>query len=90
MKGLNEDEKRALDIIYPLTLTYPIHLARLWQQAKKASPRLTKAGFLQNKIFKWPRDRKRHPMEAAIIRDHLEKLNDGETQLADLSVGKMT
>jgi hypothetical protein len=47
MKQLDEGHRRALDIIYPLLITYPQYLARAWREAKRHSPTLTKEGFLQ-------------------------------------------
>ena len=76
MKQLDEGQRRALDTIYPLMITYNQYLARQWREAKKNSPALTKEDFLQD-FFGWPRDRKRHPIETDMIREYLEKLDAG-------------
>jgi hypothetical protein len=86
MKKLDAGQRRAIETIYPLLIVYPQHLALKWREAKQHSPALTKRDFLQE-FFGWPRDRKRHPMEANIIRDYLEKLDQGEKQLADSERG---
>jgi hypothetical protein len=82
MKGLHEGQRRALEIIYPLVITFEQRFARQWREAKQHSPTLTKEDFLQN-FFKWPRDRKRHPVEIDMIREYLEILDQGEKQLTD-------
>lgn len=82
MKQLHEGQRRALEIIYPLLITWDREFARQWREAKQRSPRLTKEKFIEN-FFKWPRKRKQHPIEAEMIREFLERLDIGEKQLAD-------
>jgi hypothetical protein len=86
MKQLDEGQRRALEIIYPLLITYPQYLARQWREAKEHSPALTKEDFLQE-FFGWPRDRKSHPIEVEIIRVYLETLDEGEKQLTNSERG---
>jgi hypothetical protein len=81
MKQLDAGQRRAIETIYPLLILHDQYLALKWREAKQYSPALTKEDFLQE-LFGWPRDRKRHPMEADMIRDYLEKLDQGEKQLA--------
>lgn len=83
MKQLDEGQRRAIETIYPLLVTHPKDLAQKWREAKEQSPKLTKANFLQHEVFKWPRVRKRHPIEAEMISEYLEKLDQGEKLLAD-------
>lgn len=87
MKRLDEGRRRALGTIYPLIITSDQRLARQWREAKQQSPALTKQDFLHDFIFKWPRDRKRLPLEDEIIGEFLERLNQGEKQLADTERG---
>jgi hypothetical protein len=87
MKQLDEGQRRALDIIYPLILTSDQRLALQWREAKQQSPALTKEDFLQDFIFKWPRDRKRLPLEDEIIGEYLERLDQGEKLLIDSERG---
>jgi len=86
MKQLDEGQRRALETIYPLVITYPQYLARKWQEAKQHSQALTKEDFLQE-FFGWPRDRKRLPVEADMIREYLEKLDQGEKLLTNSERG---
>jgi hypothetical protein len=86
MKHLDEGQRRALETIYPLVITFDQHLARQWREAKQRSPALTKEDFLQD-FFGWPRDRKRHPIEIDTIREFLEILNQGEMRLTDSERG---
>lgn len=85
MKQLHEGQRRALEIIYPLVITFDQQLARQWREAKQHSPALTKEEFLRD-FFKWPR-RKRHPIEVDTIREFLERLDLGEKQLTDSESG---
>ena len=55
MNQLDEGQRRALELVYPLAITYPQHLARKWREAKQHSPALTKEEFLQD-FFGWPHD----------------------------------
>ena len=86
MKQLDEQQRKALEIIYPLVVTFDQHLARQWREAKQRSPALTKEDFLQG-FFKWPRDRKPHPIEVDMIREFLERLDQGEKELTDSERG---
>ena len=87
MKRLDEGQRRALGTIYPLIITSDQRLARQWREAKQQSPALTKEDFLHDFIFKWPRDRKRFPLEDEIIGEFLERLDRGEKQLTDTERG---
>jgi hypothetical protein len=80
MKQLDEGQRRAIETIYPLTLKYPELLARSWREAKQQCRSLTKKQFLRD-YFGWPRRRKLRPIEAEMIDDYLEKLDEGEQQL---------
>jgi hypothetical protein len=86
MKYLDEGQRRVLETIYPLQITYPQYLARKYQEAKQHSPKLSKEDFLQ-RFFGWPRRKKRHPVETAMIREYIEKLEQGEKILADSERG---
>jgi hypothetical protein len=86
MKQLDEGQRRALEIIYPLVITFDQNLARQWREAKQHSPALTREDFLQD-FFKWPRDRKRHPIEVDMIQEFLERLDQAEKQLTDSERG---
>jgi hypothetical protein len=88
MRYLEEDQRRAIDAIFPLIITYPQHLARKWREAKESSPSLSQDEFLQE-LFGWVkhygRVRKRselHPIEAEAIDEYVRKINDGERLLA--------
>ena len=87
MKQLDEGQRRALDVIYPLVITWDWEMARQWREAKQHSPALTKEDFLQDFIFKWPRDRKRLPLEDKIIGEYLKRLDQGEKLLIDSERG---
>jgi hypothetical protein len=82
MKHLGEDQRRALELVYPHVLMYPKYLARKWREAKQQSPALTKQDFLRE-FFGWPRGRKQHAIEADMIREYLEKLDHGEKLLTN-------
>ena len=83
LKHLVEGQRRALELLYPLTILYPqYNLAQKWREAKQHSPALTKEDFLRE-LFGWPRGRKRHPIQDDIIRDHLERLDHGEKLLTN-------
>jgi hypothetical protein len=83
MKQLDEGQRRAIENIYPLLVTYPKYLAQQWREAKEQSPKLTKEEFLQYEFFKWPRSRKRHRVEAEMINKYLGMLAEGEKLLSD-------
>jgi hypothetical protein len=83
LKHLAEGPRRALELLYPLTILYPrYNLAQKWREAKQHSPALTKEDFLRE-LFGWPRGRKRHPIQDDIIRDCLERLDHGEKLLTN-------
>lgn len=86
MKQLDEGQRRALEIIYPLVITFDQNLARQWREAKQHSPALTKEDFLRD-FFGWPRDRKQHPIGIDTIREFLAILNQGEKRLTDSERG---
>jgi hypothetical protein len=69
-------------LVYPLVITYSQYLAQKWREAKQRSPASTKEDFLRA-FFGWPRDRKLHPNEADMIREYLEKLDQGKKQLTN-------
>ena len=84
MKQLDEGQRRALETIYPLIITFDQRLAVQWREAKLQSPALTKEDFLQD-FFGWTRvARKRdlHPIEVDMIQEYLEILDRGEKLLA--------
>jgi hypothetical protein len=88
MKYLEEDRRRAIDIIFPLMISHPKHLALQWREAKKCSPELSQEEFLQE-FFGWVkhfgRARTRselHPIEVEAIDEHVQKINEGEKLLA--------
>jgi hypothetical protein len=89
MKYLDEGQRRAIDTIYPLLITHPQHLARKWREAKECSPALSQEDFLQE-YFGWVkhfgRVRKKselHPIEAEMIDEYVQKIDEGEKLLAD-------
>jgi hypothetical protein len=88
MKYLEEDKRRAIDIIFPLIISHPQHLALQWREAKKCSPALSQEEFLQE-FFGWVkhfgRARTRselHPIELEAIDEYVQKINEGEKLLA--------
>ena len=83
MKQLDDGQRRALEIIYPLVSTFGQRLATQWREAKQHCPGLTKEDFLHDFVFRWPRHRKRIPLENDNIRECLEKLAQGEKLLTD-------
>lgn len=85
MKRLDEGQRRALKIIYPLVITFDQRLAGQWREAKQRSPALTKEDFLQD-FFGWTRVARKphlHPIEVDMMQEYLERLDRGEKQLAD-------
>jgi hypothetical protein len=83
LKHLVEGQRRALELLFPLTILYPqLKLSRKWREAKQHSPALTKEDFLRE-LFGWPCGRKRHPIQADIIREYLEILDHGEKLLTN-------
>jgi hypothetical protein len=81
MKQLDDGQRRAIETVYPLLVTYPKLLAQKWREASAQRPSIAKEDFLLD-FLGWPRDRKRHPMEAEMLSDYLEMLDRGERQLA--------
>jgi hypothetical protein len=86
MKQLDEEQRRAFEIIYPLIITHNQYLAQQWREAKQNSPTLTRVDFLEA-FLGWPRGKKRHPIEAEVMREYLERLDQGEKQLTDSDGG---
>lgn len=93
MKYLDEGQRRAIDTIYPLLITYPQRLARQWREAKQCSPALSKEDFLQE-ILGWVKHFGRvrtkselHPMEVEEIDEFVQKINEGEKLLASSERG---
>jgi hypothetical protein len=93
MKYLDEGQRRAIDTIYPLLINHPQHLARKWREAKECSPALSQEDFLQE-YFGWVkhfgRVRKKselHPIEAEMIDEYVQKINEGEKLLASSERG---
>ena len=90
MKQLDEGQRRALDIIYPLILTSDQRLALQWREAKQQSPALTKEDFLQD-FFGWTRVTRRrrrlHPIEVDMMQEYLERLDRGEKLLTNSERG---
>ena len=85
MKRLDEGQRRALKIIYPLVITFDQRLAGQWREAKQRSPALTKEDFLQD-FFGWTRVARKphlHPIEVDMMQEYLERLDRGEKQLTD-------
>lgn len=85
MKRLDEGQRRALKIIYPLIITFDQRLAVQWREAKQQSPALTKEDFLQD-FFGWTRVARKphlHPIEVDMMQEYLERLDRGEKQLTD-------
>lgn len=88
MKYLDEDQRRAIDAIFPFLINYPQHLARKWREAKESSPALSQEDFLQE-IFGWVKHFGRvrtrselHPIEAEMIDEYVQNINEGEKLLA--------
>src|SRR5262245_4620603 len=51
MKYLDEDERRAIDVLYPIVLTQSREkLARKWREAKQNRPALTKEEFVRDDL----------------------------------------
>jgi hypothetical protein len=93
MKYLDEDQRRAIDTIFPLLITYPQHLARKWRETKESSPALSQEDFLQE-FFGWVKHFGRvrtrselHPIEAEMIDEYVQKINEGEKLLASSERG---
>lgn len=93
MKRLDEGQRRALEIIYPLVITFDQRLAVQWREAKQQSPALTKEDFLQE-FFGWVKHfgrvrtkKELHPIEVEMIDEYLKKLDESEKLLADSKRG---
>ena len=93
MKRLDEGQRRALKIIYPLIITYDQRLAVQWREAKQQSPALTKEDFLQE-FFGWVKHfgrvrtkKELHFFEVEMIDEYLKKLDESEKLLADSKRG---
>jgi hypothetical protein len=83
MKYLDEDQRRALDVLYPLVLTRScVELAREWHEAKRTRPALTKIDFVRDSL-EWGDGE----IGEALIRQKLDYLEQGEKQLAFESTG---
>jgi hypothetical protein len=89
MNYLDEGQRRSINTIFPLLITYPQRLAREWREAKECSPALSEEDFLQE-VFGWVKHfgrvrtkKELHPIEIEIIDEFLEKLDEGEKLLAD-------
>jgi hypothetical protein len=92
-KSLDEDQRRAIDTIFPLLITYSRHLAQKWREAKECSPALSQEDFLQE-FFGWVKHFGRvrtkselHPTEAEMIDEFVQKINEGEKLLASSERG---
>ena len=92
-KSLDEDQRRAIDTIFPLLITYSQHLARKWREAKECSPELSQEDFLQE-FFGWVKHFGRvrtkselHPTEVKMIDEFVQKINEGEKLLASSERG---
>jgi len=93
MKYVDEDQRRAIDTIFPLVISYPQHLAQKWREAKESSPALSQEDFLQE-FFGWVKHFGRvrtrselHPIEAEMIDEFVQKINVGEKLLASSERG---
>ena len=86
MKQLDEGQRRAIKLIFPLVNASNQYLVLRWRQAKQNSPALTKEDFLQE-YFGWSRDRKRHPIETDMVHEYLAKLDEAEKQLTNSERG---
>ena len=54
MRYLEEDQRRAIDIIFPLIISHPQHLALQWREAKKCSLACTRFRRHRVKVFNGP------------------------------------
>jgi hypothetical protein len=91
-KSLDEDQRRAIDTIFPLLITYSQQLARKWREAKECSPTLSQEDFLQEflgwvKHFGVRTKSELHPIEAEMIDEYVQKINEGEKLLASSERG---
>jgi hypothetical protein len=83
MKYLDEDQRRALEILYPLVLAQSYEgLARDWREAKQRRPALTKAEFVRDDL-EWVDGE----ITDDLIRQQLDYLEQGEKLLADSERG---
>jgi hypothetical protein len=87
-KSLDEDQRSAIDMIFPILTTCSQHLAQQWLEAKNCSPKVSKEDFLQE-MFGWVRHFGRvrskselHPTEVVMIDEFVQKINEGEKLLA--------
>jgi hypothetical protein len=92
MKYLDEGQRRAIDTIYPLLINHPQQLARKWREAKECSPTLSQEDFLQEflgwvKHFGVRTKSELHPIEAEMIDEYVQKINEGEKLLASSERG---
>jgi hypothetical protein len=92
-ESLDEGQRRAIDTFFPLLMTYSQHLARQWREAKESSPALSKEDFVQE-ILGWVKGFGRVrtksellPMEIQEIDDFVQRINEGEKQLASSERG---
>ena len=77
-KSLDEDQRRAIDTLYPFVLTQGrMRFARDWREAKQGNPALTKEEFVRNDL-KWAVGE----ITEDLIRQQLEYLEQGEKLLA--------
>lgn len=78
MKYLDEDQRRALEVLYPLVLTRSCEeLAREWREASQSHPALTKEEFVRNDLKGAVGE-----ITEDLIRQQLEYLEQGEKLLA--------
>ena len=78
MKQLDEGQRRALDILFPLVIKYErIDLYHQWRNAKQADSALTEEQFVMDHIGITDKQLKAHPGLSDFIRDAIVRLAQG-------------
>jgi hypothetical protein len=88
MKQLDEGERRALEIIYPLVIANSCkNLYREWRAAKETDPALTKEQFVKNHLDIKDEHLKDYPGASNLIRETVDNLERGKELSADSERG---
>ncbi len=84
MKQLDEDQRRAIETIYPLVTAIPrTELYGKWCAAREADPALTEEQFVKDYLDITEKHLANHPGASDLIREHMDYLEEGRKLSAD-------